>query len=392
MYSISQLAQKLGLSRSTLLYYEKRQLIKGTRQSNGYRSYTDKDFQQLKLLQQLQAGGLTLAECQACLNAQIDREALLHRLSLLDAEIAQKQQARRLLSAMLGMDSMTDWHQSLEQQAPLAHSEWLMKQGFSEKQVLQLKWLSKDMNQHEQYMADFQLIFSGLERLGPGGNQDSLTALSSLDIQRGRLLEIGCGNGITSQLLAKHSQFAITALDNDERYLNQLNSKLKRESQRLAERITPLCASMTTLPFADKEFDVIWAEGSAYIMGVEQALTQWQPYVSTNGYLVFSDLIWLTDKPDKTAKDYWHQAYPQMCNLEQLKQLIKQSSFRLIKDFTLSEQAWQNYLSPLRQKVEQVAQAGMESKALTDIKQELAVHQNYLGQYGYQMFILKNHR
>ena len=38
---------------------------------------------------QLQAGGLTLKECQACLKAQIDRELLLHRLNILDEEIAQ---------------------------------------------------------------------------------------------------------------------------------------------------------------------------------------------------------------------------------------------------------------------------------------------------------------
>lgn len=61
MYRISELAQKVGLSRSTLLYYEKLKLISAIRQSNGYRCYTDKDVQRVKLLQQLQAGGLTLA-------------------------------------------------------------------------------------------------------------------------------------------------------------------------------------------------------------------------------------------------------------------------------------------------------------------------------------------
>ncbi|TKF82784.1 MerR family transcriptional regulator, partial [Vibrio sp. F13] len=81
MYRISELAQKVGLSRSTLLYYEKLGLISAKRQSNGYRCYTDKDVQRVKLLQQLQAGGLTLKECQACLKAQIDRELLLHRLN-----------------------------------------------------------------------------------------------------------------------------------------------------------------------------------------------------------------------------------------------------------------------------------------------------------------------
>ena len=50
MYRISELAEKVGLSRSTLLYYEKLGLLHGVRQNNGYRLYSDKDAQQLRLL------------------------------------------------------------------------------------------------------------------------------------------------------------------------------------------------------------------------------------------------------------------------------------------------------------------------------------------------------
>ncbi|MAW86641.1 MAG: hypothetical protein CMJ42_08950 [Phyllobacteriaceae bacterium] len=59
MYRISQLAESVGLSRATLLYYEKLGLLKGKRQANGYRLYTEADRQRLQLLQQLQAGGLS---------------------------------------------------------------------------------------------------------------------------------------------------------------------------------------------------------------------------------------------------------------------------------------------------------------------------------------------
>ncbi|MBC7209280.1 MAG: MerR family transcriptional regulator, partial [Pseudomonas sp.] len=75
MYRISELAAKVGLSRSTLLYYEKLGLVSSRRQANGYRTYGEQDLQQLRLLQQLQAGGLSLKECQACLEARLDRAA-----------------------------------------------------------------------------------------------------------------------------------------------------------------------------------------------------------------------------------------------------------------------------------------------------------------------------
>ncbi|QFT13271.1 Mercuric resistance operon regulatory protein (plasmid) [Vibrio sp. THAF190c] len=63
MYQISELAKKVGLSRTALLYYEKQNLISGRRLENGYRVYSDKDVQRVRLIQQLQAGGLTLQEC-----------------------------------------------------------------------------------------------------------------------------------------------------------------------------------------------------------------------------------------------------------------------------------------------------------------------------------------
>ena len=268
MYRISELAQKVELSRSTLLYYEKLGLISASRQDNGYRCYSELDLQRVKLLQQLQAGGLSLKECLACLDAKINREVLLQRLQVLDEEILKKQQSKALLSSMLGIDSMREWHQEADKHSPSVHLHWLMKQGFSEKQALRLKWLSKDMNEHEQYMADFELVFEGLERLGPGSTADSLRALKSIPISSGELLEIGCGKGVTATMLAESSSFSVACLDNDEYNLGCLNERVAGKS--LQDRVSTICASMTDLPFLDRQFDVIWCEGSAYIMGLNK--------------------------------------------------------------------------------------------------------------------------
>jgi len=275
MYKISELAQKVNLSRTTLLYYEKLGLISSKRQANGYRSYSEFDLQRVKLLQQLQAGGLSLKECQACLEAKINREQLLQRLQTLDEDIVQKQKSRELLSSMLGMSSMRDWHQTTDKHAPSAHLDWLMTQGFSEKQALRLKWLSKDMNNHEQYMREFEFIFDGLDRLGPSSTDDAIKALSNIPVKTGELLEIGCGKGVTTIALAEHTQFAITGLDNDEYNLSCLKEHLAQQLPPLDHplpQIELICASMTDMPFSDQQFDVIWSEGSAYIMGVKQAL------------------------------------------------------------------------------------------------------------------------
>ncbi len=387
MYRISELAREVGLSRSTLLYYEKLGLIKGQRQLNGYRVYTNGDLQRLKLLLQLQAGGLSLKESLACLDAKVDRQLLEERLATLETEIAQKVQAKVLLSSLLGMDSMRSWHQAMDKQAPDAHFDWLLKQGFTEKQALKLKWLSQDMNVHDQYIGEFDAVFNGLERLGPGSAADTLRAWGKLPDSNGAVLEIGCGKGISTQVLAHHTRGSILAIDNDE--LTLCVAKLNLAAQRLSEPVRFVCASMTQLPFDSAKFDVVWAEGSAYIMGVEKALKYWRRFLKSTGFIVFSDLVWFTDEPSTKAKMYWSTQYPDMQTVAYRIEQIKRLDFEIIDHFSLSQEAWDNYLQPLNAKLMEHATGTIDTTVLSDLKDEIDIHDNYLGEYGYQFFITK---
>ena len=387
MYRISELASAAGISRTTLLYYEKLGLIQGKRLSNGYRSYSKYDLQRLKLIQQLHGGGLTLAECKACLDAKIDRQVLLNRLSRLDIEITEKQNSRRLLAALLGEAGQREWHETIDSVAPDAHLDWLIKQGFSEKEALRLKWLSKDMNEHDRYMADFFKVFEGLERWGPGLDGDTLKALKEVPFKPAGILEIGCGKGIATTVLAKHSTAAITAVDNDPPALNCL-SALAREMD-LEERISTVCASMTELPFEDASFDLIWSETSAYIMGVPNALKQWRRLLEHNGVLVYSDLVWLSRNPDKEVVDFWQKEYPDMTTVAERIKQAEDAGYEVLDHFTLSKVANDAYYIPLQERVDSLRSEMTGSQALVDIDKELEAYHNAAGQFGFQMFILR---
>ncbi|WP_151703066.1 MerR family transcriptional regulator [Nitrincola alkalilacustris] len=387
MYQISELAEKVGLSRTTLLYYEKQGLLAGTRQSNGYRLYSEKDVQHLRLLLQLRAGGLTLSECKACLNSKVERSLLERRLQQLDAEIAQKQQARTLLAALLGEGSLRPWHQMTDKLAPEAHLDWLQRQGFNEKQALHLKWLSKDMNEHDQYMADFMAVFQALERWGPGSDADSLKALSYVPFAPEKILDIGCGKGFSTTLLATQTQAQIVAVDNEQSALDQLGERLAQ--QQLERRVTLACTSMTDLPFTSSSFDLIWSECSAYIMGIEQALEQWQPLLTSGGYLVLSDLVWLTEMPSPIAREFWQQEYPDMQTIAKRLTQMQQAGFELIDHYSLSEQAWSDYYQPLKARIAELKPSMPSSMAIADLEREIALYEQYFGEFGYQMFVLK---
>ncbi|WP_257292064.1 MerR family transcriptional regulator [Endozoicomonas sp. ONNA1] len=386
MYRISELAAAVGLSRTALLYYEKQQLISGKRLENGYRFYSDEDLQRVRLIQQLQAGGLTLKECKVCLEEKIDKDLLRNRLRQLDEDIALKQQSRALLAAMLGEGDLRTWHEDLERVAPDAHLNWLVKQGFTEKEALRLKWLSKDMNDHETYMNDFMKVYETLERWGPGNEKDTLKALSLLPEAPADILEIGCGTGLSTKLLIDNTDANITAIDNEPSALARLEERF--EEQDISGRLSSICVSMTELPFEKESFDLIWSEGSAYIMGVQKALTQWRPLLQPGGYMMLSDLVWLTDQPDKEAMAFWEQSYPDIQTISTRLKQMDAAGYDVVDHFSLSRESWDNYSEPLKKRIHDLSSDMSESEALKDIESELDIYSKFLGQFGYQMFVL----
>ncbi len=389
MYRISQLARLAGLSRSTVLYYEKLGLVKGKRSANGYRYYHDVDLQRLTLVQQLQVGGLTLNECKACIDVEMDRSLLEQRLKALDQEISKKQQARALLAGLLGQnhDSLRSWHDILEATAPDAHGQWLQAQGLNEKDALHLRWLSRNLDNHQNYMDDFDIIYAGLERLGPGSEADTLKALREIKEPSKHILDIGCGTGAASLVLAQHSEAVVTVLDNNQQYLEQL--ELYAEEKGLSAQIKTCCASMTALPFANEAFDLIWCEGSVYIMSFSKALKAWQRHLAPEGYLVVSDLVWTGKSIPDDIFQFWQKWYPDMQALDKRLLQCKELGYTVKASHLLGEQAWSAYIVPLQQRISMLEPDMPGSQAIADLKAEFEILNRFDGHFSYMMMVLQ---
>jgi len=271
--------------------------------------------------------------------------------------------------------------------APNAHFDWLIKQGFNEKEALGLKWLSKDMNEHDRYMADFLQVFEALDRWGPGSEIETIKALEKVPFSPKNILEIGCGRGIATTVLAKHSSATITAVDNDAPALSRLTERAKEVG--VAGRITTYCASMTNLPFEVKSYDLIWSEGSAYIMGVTNAMKEWRCLLKENGILVISDLVWCTSKPNAGALDFWKNEYPDMATAEVRIGQAEAVGYKVLDSFSLSKDAWKAYTDPLQARVDVLKREMPESEALRDLDTELDIYRKNPGDFGYQMFVLE---
>lgn len=159
-------------------------------------------------------------------------------------------------------------------------------------------------------------------------NKYTIKAYKSLpEIENPYILDVGCGTGVPTVELARISGGNITALDDNENSLNMLKAKIK--AWELDKKVTVINDSIFTMDFPDESFDIIWAEGSVFVMGFENSIKNWRRFLKSDGFLVIHD-----DSKDKDKK------------LE----LVKKHGYRLIDEFELSHQVWwDEYYKPLEQ-------------------------------------------
>jgi len=237
-------------------------------------------------------------------------------------------------------------------------------------------------------------LHQGLPREAPGNDAATERALHLLPALPafGAVLDIGCGPGAQTIALARNLKGTITAIDTHRPYLDELESRAR--SAGLAERIVTLQVSMDALPFERESFDLIWAEGSIYIIGFEIGLRLWRPLVRTNGYIVVSELTWLTDAPPGAAHEFWGRAYPAMASIEQNRTTIERCGLGLVADFVLAADAWfEDYLTPLEEKIAALRQRFARDPAalqfLGDQQMEIDIVRRYGNAFGYVFYAMQ---
>ena len=302
------------------------------------------------------------------------------------------QRARDLLADLAGLrahsgDEFKVWQQQLQHQAPQAYFAWVMKQGFSEKARYHLQWLSKDMNEHERYIRDFKLLLDGMSYWGPGDSLFTQQQFAALPSQPRRILDMGCGRGAATLALAQVTDATIVAIDLDE---EALAAVARSASAAGLSQVTTLCANMAALPADLAPADLIWAEGSAYTIGVANALKAWRAYLADpNACLVLSDLVWLTDTPPEEALAFWQRDYPAMQTLAGLLKTVKEAGYRCLWHTPLPQRAWDNYLDPIERNLARHSAELGDSPAWQDLSREVAIHRQHLGSYGYVICCLQ---
>ena len=146
---------------------------------------------------------------------------------------------------------------------------------------------------------DFSMIadfFKRVDRQGPGGERETRLATSLIpDFKRKiRIADMGCGKGSQTFVLADKYDAEIDAIDLLPEMVEGIREK--SDKQGLEDCVHPVQASMDALPFRKESYDLIWAEGSIFIIGYEKGLAYWREFLKPGGFIAVTECSWLSNK------------------------------------------------------------------------------------------------
>ena len=168
MLTITQLAKSCGVSRATVLFYERQGLLKPTmRSDNGYRWYGDKEQARLADIVRFRTFGIPVSRLsellkhdseihqKQVLKAQYDHieqqilalkkqqsaiVALLQQPELLEKSmVTKKRWVEIMVASGMSEEDMRNWHRNFEKMEPDEHQIFLESLGIDEEEIKRVR-------------------------------------------------------------------------------------------------------------------------------------------------------------------------------------------------------------------------------------------------------------
>ena len=245
----------------------------------------------------------------------------------------------------------------------------------------------------EEYWKIFLELHKDMPRQGSGRDEYTKKAFEMIpQMNHPRILDIGCGPGMQTIQLAKLTDGKIIGIDIVQQYLDQLRLSIEREQ--LQDRVSAINQSMTDIQFPDESFDIIWSEGSIFIIGFEKGLCEWKKYLKRNGFLAVHDMAWIEENPPDEIRKYWKRVYPDILTKEDAITIIRNCGYDLIGFFPLPDDAWwEFYYDPLQERLKNFKVLYKDNIIALDLikeeELEIQMYKKYHEWYGSVFYIMK---
>lgn len=232
-------------------------------------------------------------------------------------------------------------------------------------------------------------LFENTRRQGPGSVETTRRALQLLpeSLRVERVLDLGCGTGGSTIVLAEDTDAHVTAVDIHPPFLATLRARA--EEHGLADRISTVAGDMANAASVGADFDLIWAEGSAYSIGFENALRCWRPLLRPAGCLVVTELVWFVAEPVERARAFFAGEYPDMRDEATRIDQARSAGYELLTSFRLPADDWHAYYAGLEAPLRDAISRRGEHEIYAAIRLEGAIYEDCGGDYGYLCLVLQ---